>query len=297
MQGSDLMPKALSTRIIGGVWWFFTLIIISSYTANLAAFLILEKMESPINSADDLAKQTKIEYGAVRDGSTMSFFRKSKIATYEKMWAFMTNKPTSLVKSREDGIQRVLTSEYALLLESTSIEYITQRYCNLTRVGGLIDSKGYGIGTPKGSPYRDRVSIGVLQLLEEGKLHVLKQKWWCGKGCNEEETKEARMLGIQNIGGLFIVLAAGLVLSVVVAIGEFVYKLRKTAEREQRSFCSAMADEIRLSLTCKRHVKHRPPPPVMVKTDAVINMHKFNDRRLPGKDNMTCNTGLTPVFP
>nr|XP_014354085.1 PREDICTED: glutamate receptor ionotropic, kainate 3 isoform X1 [Latimeria chalumnae]XP_014354089.1 PREDICTED: glutamate receptor ionotropic, kainate 3 isoform X1 [Latimeria chalumnae] len=149
-QGSDLMPKALSTRIIGGVWWFFTLIIISSYTANLAAFLILEKMESPINSADDLAKQTKIEYGAVRDGSTMSFFRKSKIATYEKMWAFMTNKPTSLVKSREDGIQRVLTSEYALLLESTSIEYITQRYCNLTRVGGLIDSKGYGIGTPKG---------------------------------------------------------------------------------------------------------------------------------------------------
>lgn len=65
----------------------------------------------------------------------------------------------------------------------------------------------------------------------------------------------------------------------------------------QRSFCSAMADEIRLSLTCQRRVKHKPQAPVMVKTDAVINMHTFNDRRLPGKDNMTCNTGLTPVFP
>jgi hypothetical protein len=30
------MPKALSTRIVGGIWWFFTLIIISSYTARLA---------------------------------------------------------------------------------------------------------------------------------------------------------------------------------------------------------------------------------------------------------------------
>lgn len=73
--GSELMPKALSTRILGGIWWFFTLIIISSYTANLAAFLTVERMDSPIDSADDLAKQTRIEYGAVRDGSTMTFFK------------------------------------------------------------------------------------------------------------------------------------------------------------------------------------------------------------------------------
>lgn len=69
------MPKALSTRIVGGIWWFFTLIIISSYTANLAAFLTVERMDAPIESADDLAKQTRIEYGAVRDGSTMTFFK------------------------------------------------------------------------------------------------------------------------------------------------------------------------------------------------------------------------------
>lgn len=69
------MPKALSTRIVGGIWWFFTLIIISSYTANLAAFLTVERMESPIDSADDLAKQTKILYGLVEDGATMTFFK------------------------------------------------------------------------------------------------------------------------------------------------------------------------------------------------------------------------------
>ncbi|POI24599.1 hypothetical protein CIB84_011650 [Bambusicola thoracicus] len=274
----------------------------------------------------------------------VSFAQKSKISTFEKMWAFMSSKPTALVKNNEEGIQRTLTADYALLMESTTIEYITQRNCNLTQVGGLIDSKGYGIGTPMGkwpegddplptadfqtpkliwttspkgdlevlfhqedipalcclspgSPYRDKITIAILQLQEEDKLHVMKEKWWRGNGCPEDENKEASALGIQNIGGIFIVLAAGLVLSVFVAMVEFIYKLRKTAEREQRSFCSAVADEIRLSLTCQRRVKHKPPPPVMVKADAVINMHTFNDRRLPGKDSMSCNTGLTPVFP
>ncbi|XP_037392925.1 glutamate receptor ionotropic, kainate 3 [Pygocentrus nattereri] len=260
-QGSELMPKALSTRIIGGIWWFFTLIIISSYTANLAAFLTVERMDSPVDSADDLAKQTKIEYGVVKDGATMSFFKKSRVSTFEKMWAFMSSKQsTSLVKSIEDGIQRVLKSDYALLMESTTIEYVTRRNCNLTQVGGIIDSKGYGIGTPKGSPYRDKVTIAILSLLEDGRLHVLKEKWWSGSSCQEDERYEAGPMGIQNLGGIFIVLASGLVLSVFVAIGEFIYKLRKTAEREQVFLqCGGGRDQTVVHVREKSEAQAPPP--------------------------------------
>ena len=67
--------RSLSGRVVGSVWWFFTLILISSYTANLAAFLTVERMLTPIESADDLAKQTEIQYGTLRSGSTMSFFK------------------------------------------------------------------------------------------------------------------------------------------------------------------------------------------------------------------------------
>uniref|UniRef100_A0A8C4HEF8 Glutamate receptor n=1 Tax=Dicentrarchus labrax TaxID=13489 RepID=A0A8C4HEF8_DICLA len=233
-QGSELMPKALSTRIVGGIWWFFTLIIISSYTANLAAFLTVERMESPIDSADDLAKQTKILYGVVEDGATMTFFKKTKISTYDKMWEFMNSRRQSvMVKNVEEGIERVLTSDYAFLMESTTIEFVTQRNCNLTQIGGLIDSKAYGVGTPMGSPYRDKITIAILQLQEEGKLHMMKEKWWRGNGCPEEESKEASALGVQNIGGIFIVLAAGLVLSVFVAVGEVIYKSKQNAQLEK----------------------------------------------------------------
>lgn len=67
--------QAVSTRIVGAIWWFFTLIIISSYTANLAAFLTVERMITPIEGASDLAEQSDISYGTLEGGSTMTFFR------------------------------------------------------------------------------------------------------------------------------------------------------------------------------------------------------------------------------
>ena len=84
-QGSDLNPRAASTRIVGGIWWFFTLIIISSYTANLAAFLTVERMATPIENADDLAEQSLIHYGTLLGGSTMTFFRSEKTVLFSKL--------------------------------------------------------------------------------------------------------------------------------------------------------------------------------------------------------------------
>ncbi|KAJ8298212.1 hypothetical protein KUTeg_024743 [Tegillarca granosa] len=74
-QGSDIFPRSISGRIAESAWWFFTLIIVSSYTANLAAFLTIENLIIPINSVDDLIKQDKIKYGCKSGGSTFSFFR------------------------------------------------------------------------------------------------------------------------------------------------------------------------------------------------------------------------------
>ncbi|KAE8630073.1 hypothetical protein XENTR_v10000681 [Xenopus tropicalis] len=185
-QGCDISPRSLSGRIVGGVWWFFTLIIISSYTANLAAFLTVERMVSPIESAEDLSKQTEIAYGTLDSGSTKEFFRRSKIAVFDKMWTYMKSaEPSVFVKTTAEGVARVRKSKgkYAYLLESTMNEYIEQRKpCDTMKVGGNLDSKGYGIATPKQSPLRNAVNLAVLKLNEQGLLDKLKNKWWYDKG-------------------------------------------------------------------------------------------------------------------
>ncbi|XP_044594100.1 glutamate receptor ionotropic, kainate 1-like isoform X4 [Cotesia glomerata] len=238
-QGSDLNPKATSTRIVGGVWWFFTLIIISSYTANLAAFLTVERMITPIEHAEDLAGQTDITYGTLDSGSTMTFFRDSMIETYKKMWRFMENKkPSVFVSTYEEGIQRVLQGDYAFLMESTMLDYIVQRDCNLTQIGGLLDSKGYGIATPMGSPWRDKISLAILELQEKGEIQMLYDKWWKTPGdtcMRTEKGKEnkANALGISNIGGIFVVLLCGLAFAVLIAIFEFCYNSKRNSISER----------------------------------------------------------------
>lgn len=71
------VSRACSTRVTTAVWCFFTLIITSTYTANLAAFLTTQRMESPIKNVEDLANQDRVKYGCLRKGATADFFRVS----------------------------------------------------------------------------------------------------------------------------------------------------------------------------------------------------------------------------
>lgn len=63
------------------------------------------------------------------------------MSIYQKMWARMEHEESVLVDSNEEGIQRVKQENYAFLMESATIDYITQRECNLTRIGNWLDSK------------------------------------------------------------------------------------------------------------------------------------------------------------
>lgn len=131
-------------------WWFFTLILVSSYTANLAAFLTVESLVTPINDADDLSKNKGgVNYGAKIGGSTFTFFKESNYPTYQRMYEFMRDNPQYMTNSNQDGVDRVENTNYAFLMESTTIEYITERRCTLTQVGPLLDEKGYGIAMRK----------------------------------------------------------------------------------------------------------------------------------------------------
>ncbi|XP_019397243.1 PREDICTED: glutamate receptor ionotropic, kainate 5 [Crocodylus porosus] len=306
-QGSEIMPRALSTRCVSGVWWAFTLIIISSYTANLAAFLTVQRMEVPVESADDLADQTNIEYGTIHAGSTMTFFQNSRYQTYQRMWNYMQSKqPSVFVKSTEEGVARVLSSRYAFLLESTMNEYHRRRNCNLTQVGGLLDTKGYGIGMPLGSPFRDEITLAILQLQENNRLEILKRKWWEGSHCPKEEDHRAKGLGMENIGGIFVVLVCGLLIAVFVAVMEFVWATRRSAETQEVSLCQEMLRELRGAVSCRkpprararRRPRRTPVPPASTPTrggprpprDARLS----NGKLYPGSGTQASEPGPAP---
>ena len=46
-------PRSFSARVLGMVWAGFAMIIVASYTANLAAFLVLERPKALVSGIDD----------------------------------------------------------------------------------------------------------------------------------------------------------------------------------------------------------------------------------------------------
>ena len=48
-----------------------------------------------------------------------------------------------MVSSNDAGIQKVIddSGKYAFFMESASIEYIVERKCKVTQIGGLLDDK------------------------------------------------------------------------------------------------------------------------------------------------------------
>ena len=174
------------------MWWLFILVVTSSYTANLAAFLTIERMELPISSVEDLVG-SKIKYGALQTGSTLSFFKDSDSPLYRKVWKSMESFEDVLVQSNTEGVEKVMLErgKFAFFMESTSLEYQIERNCDLTQVGGLLDSKSYGVALARNSRLRAPVSSAIIRLQESGVIGKLKSKWWVeergGGACAAEE--------------------------------------------------------------------------------------------------------------
>ena len=59
--GGGQPPKCLSGRLLAAVWWLFSFIIVVTYTANLAAFLTVSNLGTPVNNLDDLINQFSIQ--------------------------------------------------------------------------------------------------------------------------------------------------------------------------------------------------------------------------------------------
>lgn len=60
--------------MIASAWWLGTLVIIQSYTANLAAFLTIKSSDNKIFSVGDLGRQTEIRYGLLESHQVQAFF-------------------------------------------------------------------------------------------------------------------------------------------------------------------------------------------------------------------------------
>ncbi|XP_050303158.1 ionotropic receptor 25a isoform X2 [Anthonomus grandis grandis] len=266
-QGGGEAPKNLSGRLVAATWWLFGFIIIASYTANLAAFLTVSRLDTPIESLDDLSKQYKIQYAPVNGSSTMTYFQRmadiearfyeiwkdmslndslsdverSKLAVwdypvsdkYTKMWQAM--KEAGLPPDLDSAIERVRKSKsssegFAYLGDATDIKYLEMTNCDFTIVGEEFSRKPYAIAVQQGSPLKDQFNTAILILQYTRQLERMKEFWWIynpesNSSCYKIDMDQPNFhsVGLDSVGGVFIVIFCGIGLAMSVLFLEYVW--------------------------------------------------------------------------
>uniref|UniRef100_A0A8C6YF01 Glutamate receptor n=1 Tax=Naja naja TaxID=35670 RepID=A0A8C6YF01_NAJNA len=231
-QGGESTVNSMAMRIVMGSWWLFTLIVCSSYTANLAAFLTVNRMDNPIRTFQDLSKQMDVSYGTVRDSAVYEYFKAKgtnpleQDSTFAELWKTISknNGADNCVANPSEGIRKAKKGNYAFLWDVAVIEYtaLTDDDCSVTVIGNSISSKGYGLALQHGSPYRDLFSQRILELQEAGYLDVFKEKWWprmgrCDLNSHTNAQMDGKALKLHSFAGVFCILAIGLLLACLVA--------------------------------------------------------------------------------
>ncbi|XP_028412398.1 glutamate receptor ionotropic, NMDA 1-like isoform X2 [Dendronephthya gigantea] len=225
-------PRSFSARVLGMVWAGFAMIIVASYTANLAAFLVLDRPKAVVSGIDDphLRNPTSsFTYATVANSSVDDYFRRQ--VELSTMYTFMSKYN---VDSAEDGIEKVRDGELkAFIWDSPILYHESSKDCSLTTAGELFGRSAYGIGLPKDSPWTNEVSLAILNFHESGKMEALETAWIDIGNCPESSNAPAT-LGLSHMLGVFIMVLAGIGAGVIIIILEILYHKHRGWRADQR---------------------------------------------------------------
>uniref|UniRef100_A0A8C5DSE0 Glutamate receptor n=1 Tax=Gouania willdenowi TaxID=441366 RepID=A0A8C5DSE0_GOUWI len=225
-------PKGTTSKFIVSVWAFFAVIFLASYTANLAAFMIQEEFVDQVTGLSDKKFQSPYSYsppfrfGTVPNGSTERNIRKN----YPNMHQYMT-------KYHQTGVQDALVSLKtgkldAFIYDAAVLNYMAGRDdgCKLVTIGSgyIFATTGYGIALQKGSYWKRLVDLAILGIIGDGEMEELEAQWLTGICHNEKNEVMSSQLDIDNMAGVFYMLATAMGLSILTFISEhlFYWRLR-----------------------------------------------------------------------
>ena len=235
----------LPGKLLYGAWYFFILIVISSYTANLAAFLTLQNIPTTINSVDDLASQTEILYGTVKDSAVEAFFAFSDVDVYRKMSKQMQiEREDAMVENSSYGIDRSRDWEtfgdYIFIWDSPVLEYFAGlKPCTARIIGRTFYKRGYGITMPKGVPYLEDFTLEILKLRDNGWITQKSVKWLTTSNCpSSAASSETVSITVRQLAGVFVISGAFICVAILAAIVQRYivgYKVFSLKEAEGKS--------------------------------------------------------------
>ena len=161
----DKTPKGAVGRLFGIVWILSGYFVFAYFTASVTTTATVQELYGTINEPQDLF------------GKRVASVARSTAAEYlgdQGIAAEQVENVDQAYKALETGSVDAVVYDAPVLQH-----YAAKKGRGQVHVVGLMfQEKNYGIAMPVRSPYRDKVNVALLKLMEEGLYQQIKEKWF-----------------------------------------------------------------------------------------------------------------------
>ncbi|EDV30811.1 uncharacterized protein Dana_GF14861 [Drosophila ananassae] len=255
--------QKISTRLLIGAYWLFTIIITSCYTGSIIAFVTLPAFPDTVDSVMDLLGLF-FRVGTLDNGGWESWFQNSTHVPTSRLF-----KKMEFVGTLEEGIGNVTQSffwNYAFLGSKAQLEYLVQSNFsdeNISRRSALHLSEEcfalfqIGFLFPRESVYKRKIDSMILLAQQSGLITKINKEvsWAMQRSASgrllqassstslREIIQEERQLTTADTEGMFLLMALGYFLGATALVSEIVggitNKCRQIINRNRKSASSS----------------------------------------------------------
>lgn len=175
-QGGQYLPKADSGRFLVGIWWIGVIVLVTTYSGNLVAFLTFPKYERAENTLVDVLKSPEHNIYGMPNASFFEVYAKQSDREDFKEYI---NKATIYNKLYQSDIEDIQHGKRVNVDWKVNLQNIIQREFDRTKECNFMLGKEefveeqIGLIVPLTSPYLALINDEIKKLNEMGLI----QRW------------------------------------------------------------------------------------------------------------------------
>lgn len=147
----DKAPRTLGGRLIALVWMFTSVIIISTFTAQITSSLTLNRLSSAVHGPADLPR---IVVATVGESAANEYLNENHVRTVA------ASSVERMLAAISEGTAQ------AGVYDAPILQYLLLSHPSLQLLPGTFEHRGYAIALPQQSPLRKRIDIALLEVIQ-----------------------------------------------------------------------------------------------------------------------------------